>query len=184
MKLNTSQVFKEYLLVLNLLLRQRLVGAIYLISACFISTAILAEPYDPQLDSKIDTYLGGRGSPITGNGAVFFYNGVQDDVDPRLIVAIAGAESSFGTHWVNCPESGFNAWSWFYRPRRPCSQSPFGSFADGINIVTPGMARYFNRNWNTIPIIRDHYCPLSQAGVRFVGSKCYKLLYRAGWGSL
>jgi len=149
--------------VLNLRLRQRLAGAVYLISACFLSTAILAEPYDPKLGSKIDTYLGGKGSPI-GNGAVFFANGVHDDVDPRLVVAIAGAESSFGTNWVNCPQSGFNAWSWFYRARRPCSQSPFGSFADGIRVVTAGMARYFNRNWDTIPIVRDHYCPLSQPG--------------------
>jgi hypothetical protein len=137
---------------------------VYLISACFVATAVLAEPYDTQLGSKIDTYLSGRGSPIAGNGAVFFADGVQDDVDPRLVVAIAGAESSFGTHWVNCPQSGFNAWSWFYTAGRPCSQSGFGSFADRINVVTAGMARYFNRNWNTIPIIGRHYCPLSQAG--------------------
>ncbi len=101
--------------MLNLLLRQRLAGAVYLISACFLSTAILAEPLDPKLGSKIDTYLGGKGSPITGNGAVFFASGVQDDVDPRLIVAIAGQESNFGlalgqpgsacpARWLQCLE--------------------------------------------------------------------------------
>ncbi len=143
--------------MLNLLRKRHLAGAIYLISACFLSTAILAEPYDPQLGPKIDTYLLGRNSPIAGNGAVFFSDGMRDDVDPRLVVAIAGAESSFGTQWVNCPQSGFNAWSLFFN--RTCPRSSFDSFAAGIDRVTRQMAIYFNRNWNTIPIIGSHYCP-------------------------
>ena len=122
------------------------------IIACFVASAASAEPYDPQLGSKIDTYLEGKGSPIAGNGPVFFSSGVQWDVDPRLIVAIAGAESSFGTQWVNCPESGFNAWSWFWHsPDHTCPTSPFDSFAAGINTVTKYMrVSYFNRGQTTI----------------------------------
>ncbi|MGH7751031.1 MAG: hypothetical protein ACREQ5_40640, partial [Candidatus Dormibacteria bacterium] len=120
------------------------------IIAFFVASAATAEPYDKHLGSKIDTYLAGRGSPIAGNGSVFFDSGVQRDVDPRLIVAIAGAESSFGTRWVNCPESGFNAWSWF--TNGTCPNSPFTSFADGITTVTRFMRlSYFNRGQTTIP---------------------------------
>lgn len=119
------------------------------IIAFFVASAASAEPYDPQAGSNIDTYLEGQGSPIAGNGPVFFSSGVQWDVDPRLIVAIAGAESSFGTQWVNCPDSGLNAWSWFYNGT--CQDSPFTSFAHGIMTVTKFMRlHYFDTGQTTI----------------------------------
>ena len=117
----------------------------------------IAEPYDEQLGSKIDTYLAGKGSPISGNGDAFFTSGVTYNVDPRLIVAIAGAESSFGTQWAACPASGFNAWSWFYNGN--CHDSPFSSFADGIQTVTKFMRRsYLNKGRISIPLIEKKYC--------------------------
>ena len=49
-----------------------------------------AAPYDPNLGTTIDNFLSGQSSPLFGLGSAFFTNGVFYDVDPRLIVAIAG----------------------------------------------------------------------------------------------
>ncbi len=115
------------------------------------------EPYDEQLASKIDTYLAGKNSPLSGLGSVFVSAGVQYNVDPRLIVAIAGAESSFGTAWSACARDGNNAWSWFYNGN--CQNSPFSSFSAGIMTVTKFMRRsYLNKGFTTIDLIRKKYC--------------------------
>lgn len=122
-----------------------------------LTPSMPAAPYDPKLGSKIDTYLAGKGSPIAGNGSVFFSSGVQYNVDPRLIVGIAGAESSYGTAWAACPASGFNAWSWFYKGT--CANSPFSSYAEGIQTVTHFMRKsYLNKGYTTIAKIGAKYC--------------------------
>ncbi len=121
---------------------------------------------------KIDAYLAGgcngacvvvvngdrTGSPIAGNGSVFFAAGSQWDVDPRLIVAIAGAESSFGTNWQACPASGFNAWSWFWAGDENCPGSPYSSFADGIQNVTHFMNKWMFKRFTTVASIGSRYC--------------------------
>jgi membrane-bound lytic murein transglycosylase B len=43
---------------------------------------------------------------------IFIDNGIEFDVDPRLVIAIAGAETTFGTN-MGC-NAVFNAWSWFW----------------------------------------------------------------------
>ena len=53
---------------------------------------------DANLAGQIDTYLTGKGSPLAGRGAVFVYQGLAVGLDPRLLVAISGAETSFGTY--------------------------------------------------------------------------------------
>src|SRR5712692_987248 len=85
-------------------------------------------------------------SPIAGNGLMFVINGLAYNVDPRLIVAIAGAESSLGTNYMACPPEGLNAWSWFYNGdfskslgHSRCADSPFGSYAGGVRVVTKFM---------------------------------------------
>jgi hypothetical protein len=154
MKVSPYRVFNRWLAMRNLHRRQltirSFVGAII---ASLTQATALAEPYEPQLGSKIDSYLWREHSPI-GDGAVFFSQGVQWDVDPRLIVAIAGAESSFGTRWVDCQQIHFNAWSWFWGGT--CPTSPFASYADGINTVTKFMRlAYFNHGQTTIPLIQS-----------------------------
>lgn len=53
---------------------------------------------NPGLASQLDGYLQSKGSPLAGLGNAFVYYGGQSGVDPRFLVAIAGAETSFGTY--------------------------------------------------------------------------------------
>jgi hypothetical protein len=72
-----------------------------------------------------------------------------------LIVAISGAESSFGTNWGACPSSGFNAWSYFYNGN--CANSPFSSYAEGITVVTKFIRRPdLNNGYTTVALIQSH----------------------------
>lgn len=53
---------------------------------------------DPALASRIDDYLAGQGSPAAGQGAGDLMTrwGQEYDVDPMLLLAIAGHETGFG----------------------------------------------------------------------------------------
>lgn len=53
---------------------------------------------NPGLASQLDDYLRSKGSPLAGLGNAFVYYGGQSGVDPRFLVAISGAETSFGTY--------------------------------------------------------------------------------------
>ena len=119
--------------------------------------SVFAGPYDADLAAKIDAYLAAKNSPLAGYGAAFVSSGVFYNVDPRLIVAIAGAESSFALDWAACSPSGFNAWSWFYNGS--CPASPFTSYAEGVSKVTSGLRRiYLSKGYTTIPLIASKYC--------------------------
>jgi cell wall-associated NlpC family hydrolase len=48
--------------------------------------------------SRIDGYLASKFSPLTGLGAVFVTESQAVGLDPRFLVAISGAETSFGTY--------------------------------------------------------------------------------------
>lgn len=53
---------------------------------------------NPGLASQLDSYLTSKGSPLSGLGNAFVYYGGESGVDPRFLVAISGAETSFGTY--------------------------------------------------------------------------------------
>lgn len=53
---------------------------------------------DAELTSRIDGYLASKASPLTGLGAVFVTEANAVGLDPRFLVAISGAETSFGTY--------------------------------------------------------------------------------------
>jgi membrane-bound lytic murein transglycosylase B len=48
--------------------------------------------------AQIDAYLARKKSALGGLGASFESYGREYNVDPRLVVAIAGAETTFGAH--------------------------------------------------------------------------------------
>ena len=53
---------------------------------------------DPALAATIDAYLASKSSPLVGEGATFVRASRAVGLDPRFLVAIAGAETSFGTY--------------------------------------------------------------------------------------
>jgi RHS repeat-associated protein len=106
---------------------------------------------------SLDSYLASKNSPLAGQGRNLFNAGSQYNVDPRLIVALAGAETTFGT---DITRGQFNAWNWQYNG--PGNQAPFSSWAAGINAVTRGIGGplYFGANppLTTAPAIYGKYC--------------------------
>jgi hypothetical protein len=70
-------------------------------SSCFAAPVETSVPSTPnceqQIQSSIDSFLTSKGSPLAGYGSWFVSVGEMDNVDPRLLVAIAGNESGYGT---------------------------------------------------------------------------------------
>ncbi len=111
--------------------------------------------YSPESPAvtQIDAYLSQKRSPMAGIGSSLVSLGQQYNVDPRLVVAISGAETTFAVH--TCAAN--NAWNWFHHST--CPQSPFASYEDGGEHVTRYLRlSYLNRGYNSIELIRYKYC--------------------------
>src|SRR6476469_8945344 len=103
------------------------------------SIRAVAEP--PIAAGEIDQYLQSKHSPIAGREAVFVAEGTRNHVDPRVVVAIAGQESQFGTL---LHVGAFNAWGWLWNHENP-TDSYFSSWDEGIVTVTKYLRRsYFD----------------------------------------
>ena len=110
----------------------------------------------PPTAAELDAYLASKGSPMTGQGASFVASGGQWQVDPRLVVAIAGAESNFGQ--ITC--APFNAWGW------GCPDGPykFESWADGFDTVMKGLrTNYLSEGRTSVALIHQKYAPVGAA---------------------
>lgn len=107
---------------------------------------------DTALAAALDGYLATKGSPMTGLGAVFVSEARAVGFDPRFIVAISGAETSFGT----------------YGPSQ-LIQNAFGmgpgiayaSWADAIRAVARNLAGhlYVGEGRHTIAAIQQRWAP-------------------------
>lgn len=104
-------------------------------------------------DEQINQYLTRKESPMSGIGASLVALGREYEVDPRLVVAISGAETTFGKHV--CAEN--NAWNWFHH--RTCPQSPFAGYQEGAERVTKFLRlSYLNQGYDSIELIQHKYC--------------------------
>lgn len=105
-----------------------------------------------DLARQIDNYLRKKGSPLAGYGRTFVQAGQKYGVDPRVIVAISGGESSFGKYGP--AQRIHNAWGWG-------PHIPFGSWEQGINAVTKGLASgYIGQGLDTFGEIQRKWAPL------------------------
>ncbi len=66
--------------------------------ADYATTAAPTPSLSGGLAAQLDTYLAERGSPLAGLGATFVAQAGSVGLDPRVLVAITGAETSFGTY--------------------------------------------------------------------------------------
>ncbi len=128
--------------------------ALLLVLAVGLCSALTAAPCTLTA-TEIDDYLHGKMSPLEGLGADLLEIANQWNIDPRLLVAIAGTETSFGTN-LGC-NTQFNAWSWFWSGS--CSTSSFSSYREAITSVAKGLRlKYINQGRTTIPQIGQKYC--------------------------
>jgi hypothetical protein len=94
---------------------------------------------------------------MAGQGQALFDAGKRYDVDPRFLVALAGAETSFGR---NITRGQFNAWNWLYRG--PSHRDhPFRNWEEGVNRVAMGIAQgpnYFRAGRTDTTSVYQKYC--------------------------
>jgi hypothetical protein len=111
--------------------------------------------------AQIDAFLAAHSSPMAGTGDAFVAEGAEHGVDPAFLVAIAGAESSFGVYLYseNGDSCTFNAFNWFYGPTWP--QSDFASWTQAIARVAEGLSGslYYGSGLFSVQAIAPRYCP-------------------------
>jgi hypothetical protein len=133
---------------------------------CVLLAAAVAGAFAPAAAAapdaaQIDDFLAAHGSPLTGAGATFVAEGLAYGVDPAFLVAISGAETSFGQllYAENGDQCTYNAFNWFFGPTWP--QSDFGSWDEAIGRVAGGLAGelYYGAGLYSVGAIAPKYCP-------------------------
>ena len=138
--------------------RLSLAPLVLFVLAMAVSPAPAQAAASPQ---QIDAFLLAQGSPLAGQGATFCAAGQRYGVDPAFLVAIAGAESSFGQYLYNVgPQTAaYNAFNWFYAASR--ATSTFVSWGQAIATVAQGLAGplYYGAGHYSVTAIAPIYCP-------------------------
>jgi hypothetical protein len=128
--------------------------------------AVLAGAFAPAASAapdaaELDAFLAEHASPMTGTGATFIAEGQAHGVSPVFLVAIVGAESSFGEYLYseNGDECTYNAFNWFYGPTWPTSD--FASWEEAIARVAAGLSGdlYYGSGLYSVDAIAPKYCP-------------------------
>jgi hypothetical protein len=111
--------------------------------------------------AAIDAFLTQHDSPMAGTGAVFVAEGQLYGVDPVFLVAIAGAETSFGKQLYSKDgdQCTYNAFNWFFGPTWPSSD--FSSWDQAISRVAEGLggSLYHGAGLVSVDAIAPKYCP-------------------------
>jgi hypothetical protein len=116
-------------------------------------------PVDGRVQA-VEALLARYNAPIQGLGQEFVQVADRDGYDWRMLVSIAGIESSFGLHQL-----GYNLFGW------GGGQTRFASFADSIDQVSRGLAAGYISHGRTTPeAIQPVYCPPNPAWAAHVRS--------------
>jgi len=142
------------------------VNGVLVASLVLLLTAALAGAFAPAAvaapdAAQLDAFLAQQGSPMAGSGATFIAEGEMYGVDPVFLVAISGAETSFGKllYSKNGDQCTYNAFNWFYGPTWP--ESDFTSWDAAIARVAEGLggAAYHGAGLYSVDAIAPKYCP-------------------------
>ncbi|RJQ30836.1 MAG: hypothetical protein C4562_07360 [Actinobacteria bacterium] len=103
--------------------------------------------------NRINQFLSGYGSPLDSYGQVFVAAGRRYQVDPRLIVAICGVESTFGQYCI----TPFNGWG---RKAVGGGYKMYGSWDEAIwDQALYLRTRYLDLGLTSFYQIGQKYCP-------------------------
>jgi hypothetical protein len=101
----------------------------------------------------VNLFLSDYSSPMAPYAEIFVFAADQAGLDWRLVASISGVESAFGTL---IPYRSYNAWGWRGGPDGAFSN--FGSWSNGITVVTSSIARGYGTD--TEPFSMEAtYCP-------------------------
>lgn len=116
-------------------------------------------PQYGQAANLIQAYLANQGSPLanTNFARAVARKSKKYGVDPRLLVAISGAETSLGKDPNAAPLSEHNVWG-----MGPGIQ--YGSWGQGAGAVAKNLSEnYFHEGLNSIPEISSKWAPVGAA---------------------
>jgi hypothetical protein len=115
---------------------------------------------------KLESYLSAHSSPLAPYSGFFVQEADRLGLDWKLVVSIAGAESTFGQF---VPANSYNGWGWGIFTGRSDGVH-FSSWADGITTVSEGLRyNYINHGAVSVEEIGRVYAasPAWAAHVRF-----------------
>ena len=97
--------------------------------------------------TRLRAFLESYGSPLAADAKTFIEEADRNNLDWKLVAAIAGVESTFGQA---IPRGSYNAWGWGI-PTGAQDGIHFKDWADGIAQVSEGLkTRYFVNGTKTI----------------------------------
>ncbi|OGG11407.1 hypothetical protein A2Z00_00565 [Candidatus Gottesmanbacteria bacterium RBG_13_45_10] len=124
---------------------------------------------DPEIDMRpelLRAFLHAHNSPLEQQAKTFISEADKNNLDWKLVAAIAGVESTFGKH---IPSGSYNAWGWGI-PTGAQYGIAFASWKDGIASVSEGLKKnYIDKGAQSIEEIGYIYAasPAWPAHVRF-----------------
>lgn len=110
------------------------------------TAGISAIAFVPVKEIKVDNrakalkaFLAQNNSPLANSAETFVKSADENDIDWKLVAAIAGLESGFGKH---IPYNSYNAWGWGVYGD---NVHYFTSWDDGVETISQGIReRYMN----------------------------------------
>jgi hypothetical protein len=108
---------------------------------------------DDSRTHMLEAYLTRYNSPLSGHAAIFVKEADKNQLDYRLLVAIAGVESTFGKR---IPTNSYNGWGWgIYGD----NTHGFASWTDAIETISRELRTKYMDKWGakTVHDIGSYY---------------------------